>query len=38
MPYRWGVVHMKLDKSPPLAPCAQGGGMGLAIDRCINSN
>ena len=28
----WGIVHIELDKSPPLAP---GVGVGLAIDRCI---
>ena len=27
---------MELGKSPPLVPCAPGGGMGLAIDRCIS--
>jgi len=33
--HRWGIVHMELDKSPPLATCIcprWGWCMGLAID------
>jgi len=28
MPHMWSIVRMELDKSPPLAPYAPGGGGG----------